>query len=123
MRKKVEKNNDLTIESWYNDKAIGIARKLALNETNGKIILDKIWEKYGSFQSFNLHPAGWDYFLEKIEKEVESLNEPRLPFNSSVEKYIRSLYGLWYVPTFPTLWETILKFKKRLVIHFDFCLL
>ena len=58
--------NLLCLGLLRNDKAIGIARKLALNDTNGKIIMDKIWEKYGSFQSFNLrdYPGGWGNFLK-----------------------------------------------------------
>ena len=42
LRKQVEEQNDLTVPDYFH--VIGIAEKLAMNETHGKMIMDKIWE-------------------------------------------------------------------------------
>ena len=104
LRKKSEENNDLTLPPGYRtEKAIVVAEKLAINEKNGKQILDEIWEEYGSFQAFH-HYHFWNNFVGKLENQLISTNGSCLPScNSTMERHMRSLYALFKVKrTFPS---------------------
>ena len=103
LRKKAEESNDLILIGKYRSKrAIDIATKLAINETNGKTILDEVWEEYGSFNAFQ-HDYSWYRFERNIDKKVKSIDGSCLPScNSSVERFMRSLHALYNVKdTFP----------------------
>ena len=79
-----------------------MAEKLAMDEMYGKIIRDRMWEKFGSFHAFDRlesEPA----ILNDLGKHIESIDGTCLPkCLPVVEKNLRSMYALWMVKnTFP----------------------
>ena len=102
-REKVEKNKEYDVSRKFNDNETNIIASLAKNKTNAGIILDKLWDQFGTFTEI-YHNKKREMIMNELSKEVIKFESRCLKNEtcwSIVEKMSRSIKALSHVTNQP----------------------